>query len=143
MRETEARVREILHMDYDTFINTAFLLQGRADLFTRGTPASRKECLAEVLDLSYYQRLEARARERSRSIQDGVLNAEFIANDKPLLVSYASEWYFPVLVSHSERTFGGDFETEAEYRELFVQELIESDGWILWPPVRFGYSTIN
>ena len=76
VRETEARVRGILHMDYDTFINTAFLLQGRADLFTRGTPASRKECLAEVLDLSYYQRLEARARERSRSIQDGVRNAE-------------------------------------------------------------------
>ena len=76
VRDTEARIREILHMDYDTFTNTAFLLQGRADLFTRGTPARRKECLAEVLDLSYYQGLEARSRERSRSIQDGVRDAE-------------------------------------------------------------------
>lgn len=71
------------------------------------------------------------------------LPAEFIANDNPLLVRYASEWYLPVLFSHAERTFGGDFETEAEYRDPYVQELIESDGWILWPPVRFGYSTIN
>jgi exonuclease SbcC len=65
--ETEARIRDLLHMDYDTFINTAFLLQGRADEFTRSTPAQRKECLAEVLDLSYYQRWEEQARERSRN----------------------------------------------------------------------------
>ena len=66
VRDTEARIRDLLHMDYDTFVNTAFLLQGRADEFTRSTPARRKECLAEVLDLAYYRRLEERARERSR-----------------------------------------------------------------------------
>ena len=42
------------------------------------------------------------------------LPAEFIANDKPLLVSYVSEWYLPVLFSHSERTCGGDLGREAE-----------------------------
>ena len=67
VRDTEARIRDLLHMDYDTFVNTAFLLQGRADEFTRSSPARRKECLAEVLDLAYYRRLEERARERSRN----------------------------------------------------------------------------
>ncbi len=67
VRDTEARIRDLLNMDYDTFVNTAFLLQGRADEFTRSTPARRKECLAEVLDLAYYRRLEERARERSRN----------------------------------------------------------------------------
>ncbi len=71
------------------------------------------------------------------------LPAEFIANDKPLLISYADEWYFPILFVYSEQIFGGDFETEAEYRDAYVQTLIEGDGWMLWPPVRFGYSTIN
>ena len=76
VRETEARIREILHLDYDTFINTAFLLQGQADLFTRSSPTARKERLAEVLDLSYYQRLEERAKEESRSIQDRARDTE-------------------------------------------------------------------
>ena len=67
VRDTEARIRDLLNMDYDTFVNTAFLLQGRADEFTRSTPARRKDCLAEVLDLAYYRRLEERARERSRN----------------------------------------------------------------------------
>ena len=67
VRDTEARIRDLLHMDYDTFVNTAFLLQGRADEFTRSAPARRKQCLAEVLDLAWYQRLEERARERGRN----------------------------------------------------------------------------
>jgi len=69
--------------------------------------------------------------------------AEFIANDKPLLISYDSDWYFPILNVYPETTFGGEFETEAEYRDQFVIELIEASGWILWPPIRFHYDTIN
>ena len=76
VRETEALIRETLHMDYDTFVNTAFLLQGQADLFTRNSPARRKEFLAEVLDLSYYEELEERAKARSRDIQNDVGDAE-------------------------------------------------------------------
>lgn len=76
MRDTQRRIIEILHMDYDTFTNTAFLLQGRADQFTRSTPSERKACLAEVLDLSYYQRLEERARARGRENQESIRNAE-------------------------------------------------------------------
>ena len=70
VRETETRIREILHLDYDTFINTAFLLQGQADLFTRSSPSERKAVLAEVLGLSYYQILQERAKEQSRMVQD-------------------------------------------------------------------------
>ena len=66
VRETESAIRELLHMDYDTFVNTAFLLQGRADMFTAATPAKRKDVLAEVLDLGYYESLATKARERSR-----------------------------------------------------------------------------
>lgn len=66
VRETESAIRELLHMDYDTFVNTAFLLQGRADMFTAATPSKRKEVLAEVLDLGYYESLASRAKERSK-----------------------------------------------------------------------------
>ncbi len=66
VRETESAIRELLHMDYDTFVNTAFLLQGRADMFTAATPSKRKEVLVEVLDLGYYESLAVKARERGR-----------------------------------------------------------------------------
>ena len=68
-RETQARITDLIHMDYETFINTAFLKQGDADRFTTSTPSKRKETLAEVLDLSYYGKLEERAKERAREAQ--------------------------------------------------------------------------
>ena len=70
------------------------------------------------------------------------LCAELLANEKPLLISYEGGTYVPVLVSYPETTFGGDFPTEADYTDPFVQELIAEKGWILWPPVRFSYDTI-
>ncbi len=71
------------------------------------------------------------------------LLAEGIANDKPLIVSYNNSYYFPVFQTYSEQTFGGDFETEAVYRDPHVAALIEENGWMLWPPIRYAYSTIN
>jgi microcin C transport system permease protein len=72
------------------------------------------------------------------------LFAEFLANDKPLLISYKGDWYLPVLVEYPETTFGGEFETEADYRDPYIQELIQgSGGWMLWPPIRYSYDTIN
>ena len=76
VRDTEALIRDVVHMDYDTFVNTAFLLQGRADMFTRSKPSQRKECLAEVLDLSYYDDLEQRAKAQSTLIQDYLKEAD-------------------------------------------------------------------
>lgn len=71
------------------------------------------------------------------------LCAELVANDKPLLVSYKGELYFPLLKSYSEVDFGGEFEFEANYRDTYFQELIEADGEIYWPLIRFSYATIN
>ncbi len=71
------------------------------------------------------------------------LGAEFIANDKPLFVWYNGAAYAPVFKMYPETTFGGDFETEADYRDPFVQNLIDQDGFTVWPPIRFSYDTIN
>ncbi|MEX0384454.1 ABC transporter permease [Spiribacter sp. 392] len=71
------------------------------------------------------------------------LGAEFVANERPLVVHYDGGWYFPVLVSYPETTFGGDFPTEASYRDPYVAGLIEEKGWMLWPPIRYHHATIN
>lgn len=70
------------------------------------------------------------------------LIAELLANDRPLLVRYDGQFYFPVLVEYPETTFGGFFPTEAAYKEEPVRELIEEKGWIVWPPIPFRYDTI-
>jgi microcin C transport system permease protein len=70
--------------------------------------------------------------------------AELVANDKPLLVKYDGALYFPIVKTYAETTFGGVFEVEADYHEEYVQALIdEKDGWMLWPPIRFNYQTID
>lgn len=72
------------------------------------------------------------------------LFAELIANDKPLLISYEGQLYTPFLKEYPETTFGGFFETEAEYRDPEVQALItDNGGWIIWPIVRYSYDSIN
>ena len=71
------------------------------------------------------------------------LGAEFVANDKPVMVRYQGDLYFPVFQTYPETTFGGLFETEANYRDPYVAELIEDDGWMLWPPIRYSHDTIN
>ncbi len=71
------------------------------------------------------------------------VGAELIANDKPVVVSYNGSYYFPIVKSYPETVFGGEFETEADYRDPVVQQLIEGKGWMLWPLVRYSYETIN
>ncbi|MCE7887155.1 MAG: ABC transporter permease [Alphaproteobacteria bacterium PRO2] len=71
------------------------------------------------------------------------LGADFIANDKPLLVSYDGGLYFPVFKAYPETVFGGEFETEADYRDAFVSDLINAKGWMIWPPIRYSFDTIN
>ena len=66
LRETQQKINQVLHMDFETFINSAFLVQGRADEFTIKSPDKRKEVLAEILNLGYYDTLEERAREEAR-----------------------------------------------------------------------------
>lgn len=69
--------------------------------------------------------------------------ASFISNDKPILVSYKNNLYMPIFQMLPETTFGGEFETETDYRDAYVADLIEKDGWALWPPNRYSYDTIN
>jgi microcin C transport system permease protein len=72
------------------------------------------------------------------------LLAEFIANDKPFLVLYQGKPYFPIFVTYPETTFGGDFETAADYRDPYLQKLIaEKGGTMVWPPIRYSYDTHN
>ncbi len=71
------------------------------------------------------------------------LGSEMLANNKPVLVMYKSSLYLPVFRDYPETTFGGEFETTADYRDSFVQELINKNGWMLWPPVHFNHQTIN
>jgi len=71
------------------------------------------------------------------------LLSNFIANSKPLLVEFDGHFYVPILFDYPETAFGGDFETSADYRDPHVKELIGAKGWMIWPPIRFSYDTIN
>ena len=71
------------------------------------------------------------------------LGAEFIANDRPIVVHFDGGWYFPVFTDYPETEFGGEFPSTADYRDPAVQKLIEAKGWMLWPPIPFHYDTIN
>jgi len=72
------------------------------------------------------------------------LFAEFIANDKPLFIRFDGRSYFPVFFTYAETTFGGDFETAADYRDPYLQKLIaEKNGFMIWPPIRYSYNTHN
>jgi microcin C transport system permease protein len=72
------------------------------------------------------------------------LLAEFIANDKPIYIRYDGRSYFPVFVNYPETAFGGDFETAADYRDPFLQQLIsEKGGYMIWPLIRYSYNTHN
>src|SRR3954466_4336518 len=66
------------------------------------------------------------------------LFAEFIANDRPIVVSYKGEILFPVLVDYPEEKFGG-FLAQTDYRDPVISDEIEAHGWMVWPPIRFSY----
>jgi len=71
------------------------------------------------------------------------LFAELIANDRPLLVSYDGGLYFPFIKQYAETEFGGEFDTEADYKDEFVINLINEKGFIVYPVIPFYYDTIN
>jgi microcin C transport system permease protein len=68
--------------------------------------------------------------------------ANVIANDRPIMASYKGELLFPVVVDYPEEKFGG-FYAVTDYRDPLIYEEIEANGWILWPPVRYSYRTVN
>lgn len=70
------------------------------------------------------------------------LLAEFVANDKPILASYQGEILVPVLVDYPEEKFGG-FLAQTDYRDPFIAEEINANGWMIWPPIRYSFNTAN
>ncbi|HEV7307327.1 ABC transporter permease [Ensifer sp.] len=70
------------------------------------------------------------------------LVGELIANDRPIVASYKGELLFPVVVDYPEEKFGG-FLAETDYRSDFIRDEIEANGWMIWPPVRYSYQTVN
>ncbi|MCC2633542.1 MAG: peptide transporter permease [Ramlibacter sp.] len=72
------------------------------------------------------------------------LVAEVVSNDRPLVVRYEGQTYFPIFKDYSEKTFGGDFPTPADYLDPFIRERITSGGnWAVYPPNPYGHKTIN
>lgn len=71
------------------------------------------------------------------------LFAELIANDRPLYIEYDGRAHFPVMKVYTEVDFGGEFESEAEYSDPYVRELIEEKGWILSPIVPWSFDSID
>ncbi|ORE98596.1 ABC transporter permease [Aurantimonas sp. 22II-16-19i] len=70
------------------------------------------------------------------------LFAEFVANDRPILVEYKGEFYYPVFVDYPEEVFGGFLPT-TDYRDPVNMEEINANGWMIWPPIRYSYDTKN
>ncbi|MGR9241615.1 ABC transporter permease [Rhizobium leguminosarum] len=70
------------------------------------------------------------------------LFAEFIANDRPIIASYKGEVLFPVLIDYPEEKFGG-FLAETDYRSSVIADEINANGWMIWPPIRYSYRSVN
>jgi microcin C transport system permease protein len=69
--------------------------------------------------------------------------SEVIANDRPLIIYYDGSFYYPLTRDYAETQFGGEFETPADYKDTYVQELIRKKGWMINPLIPFSYNTIN
>lgn len=70
------------------------------------------------------------------------LFAELIANDRPLVIRYDGQWYFPLVAAYPETAFGGVFPTEADYSDPAVRELIAAKGWLLRPLIPYSHRTV-
>jgi len=70
------------------------------------------------------------------------LLANFISNDKPLIIKYDGRYLLPIIKTYEETYFKGDFETEADYKDPFVQNLINKKGWMVWPIIPYSFDTI-
>ena len=69
------------------------------------------------------------------------LFAEFVANDRPLLIRYDHSWFVPVLIDYGGDAFGPDFPpTDADYSDPDLRRLIQDNGWMIWPPLRYDYA---
>lgn len=128
MRTTQTKIDRLLRLDYDTFINSAFLLQGRADEFTRKNPGERKQILAEILGLSIYDEYADRARDKMRHYQQeiNIIEGQIAQIDSEL--SREAEYQAELAASRTEasKLKSALDETEHELNDLRqrAQELV-------------------
>ena len=71
------------------------------------------------------------------------LGAELVANDRPLMMQYQQQWYFPLWNDYKDTDFGGRLPTSADYHDPFTHQQINENGWMLWPVIPFSYDTID
>lgn len=71
------------------------------------------------------------------------LFSNVIANDKPLIVKYKNEIYFPIFHDYTDKFWGGDFPTSADYSDSLIQKNIKQNGWMIMPPIPFSYNTVD
>ena len=71
------------------------------------------------------------------------LFSELIANDKPLIIKYKNSYFFPIFQSYSDKSFGGDFPTEANYKDIVIRQNIEKNGWMIMPLVPYSFNTVD
>lgn len=69
--------------------------------------------------------------------------AEIIANDKPIVLKYQGEYFFPIARVYTDARFGGDFPTEANYKDILIKSNIEENGYMIMPPIEFSYNTVD
>ncbi len=78
IKDTQEKIIDIIHMNYETFINTAYLKQGNSDNFSKSTPTDRKKILSEVLNLEFYENLSIQSKENSRQLNGHLNNKKAI-----------------------------------------------------------------
>lgn len=71
------------------------------------------------------------------------LFAEFLANDKPLILKYEGDFYFPIFKEYTDDRFGGDFPTPADYKDPIIVKNIQEKGWMIMPLIPFSYNTVD
>ncbi|MBI4216566.1 MAG: SMC family ATPase [Chloroflexi bacterium] len=122
LRETQEQINRLLHLDYETFVNSAFLRQGRADAFSTKTPGERKALLGEILGLSSYDELEQQARGLSRERE-----AEAASLTKALeaLETEVSQEETLTEEQRQIRTALAEVEAYIEMQELAMEDLRE------------------
>jgi exonuclease SbcC len=124
VRDTQARITQTLRMDYDTFINSAFILQGRADEFARKSPGDRKRILGEILSLSVYDQLcdaaraqRSEAQTRVRSLEAEIHRMEAERAQEPAQRAEVER----LTAEHAEALLGCE-RARAELQELLVEK---------------------
>jgi exonuclease SbcC len=119
--KTQEKINHLLRLDYDTFINSAFLLQGRADEFTVKTPAQRKQVLADILGLALWERYEDRAKEFVRRIESDMHTLDLRVREIDAEIARRPQYEHEVAERQKDVIALGDRLREVETRYQKVQ----------------------